>query len=123
MTIALPVTHDCDQECLARPSCLHEEATLQQDIVLAIAKAVVRVVPAFHYAPVFEVRHGPDRLIHPVVDLDHVGPGLGGESNVPRLQGPGRAFRFVCDAKIDPADWRARGLPDREINRATSRLP
>ena len=59
MAFALVVAHHCDQQRLARPTGLHQHAALEQDIVLAVALAVVGVGPALDDAPVL---HIGDRL-------------------------------------------------------------
>src|SRR5215468_10272707 len=118
VTVALLVAYDGDEQSFARPASLHEHAALEQHIVFAVTVAVVRIIPALDHAPMLEVGHRLDRLVHLGIDFEHVGPRPGGEDHVPRLGGPGRALGAIFYAEFDPADRRACGLPDRRVNRA-----
>src|SRR6185437_6293464 len=115
MTVAFLVAHDCDQQRLARPSGLHKHAPLEQNVILAIAVAIIGIAPALDDAPMFHVGDWLDRLIYPCVDLHHVGPGLGREHDITRLGRLGRALGLVFDAEIDPPDRRPGWLTDGDV--------
>src|SRR6516162_5181735 len=55
MAIALLVAHYSDQQCLTRPARVHEHAALEQDVILAVAIAIVGIVPALDHAPMLQV--------------------------------------------------------------------
>src|SRR6266568_4427861 len=52
VAFALLVAHHRDQQRLSGPSGLHQHPALEQDIILAVAEAVIGIAPALDHAPV-----------------------------------------------------------------------
>src|SRR5215210_3239782 len=58
---------------------LDEQLALEKLVVLAIAETIVRETPMVHHAPMLEVRHRLDTLVHAAIDRYDHAPDLGRE--------------------------------------------
>jgi len=75
MAVAVVIAHHCHEQRFARPAGLHQEFALLQRIVLAIAVAIVRIIPAFDDTPMIHVGHRLDVGVDGDVDALEFGPG------------------------------------------------
>src|SRR5262249_13546545 len=112
VALALEVAHDRDQERLPRPTGLHQHPALEQDIVLAVAIAVVGIAPALDNAPMIHVGHRLAGVVDPLVDALEVLPGLLRKHDIARLERPPVALARQLDTEVGPADRCARAVAD-----------
>src|SRR5262245_9176242 len=111
VALAFEITHDRDQQRLPWPARLHQHPALEQDIILAVAIAVVRVAPALDHTPMIHIGHGLDRVIDPLVDPGQILPGLLREHDIACLERPAVALARRLGAEVAPADRRTGTLP------------
>ena len=77
MTLISTVKRGGDEEDLFRETRLYEQSALEEDIVLAVAIAVIRVGPFFDDSVMFEVGYRLDATVDPLVDVHQVAPHSG----------------------------------------------
>ena len=112
MTLVLFVAHHGHQQCLPRPAGLDQHASLEQDVVLAITVAVIRIGPAVDHSPMFDIGQRFNSLVGPGVDPNQVHPRPPRERKLGRYRcGAGAFARLPC-TEVYPARWGLCGSED-----------
>src|SRR5215204_771287 len=81
MTRPSSVKNDGHPQGTAGEPSLNEQLALEELDVLAIARTIIRVVPAVHHAPMLLVRDGLDRGVHTLVDAGQGLPEVRGQAD------------------------------------------